>query len=181
MRSGEPDAVQNVRDRVRRILAFQRLRIPHQDRDDLEQEIMTEVWRAVNRSGFDFRAGFWGFVEVVTSRRCIDWLRARRERFPVVESLRDDGRNPFERVLDGERAEIASQIWEALEPECRKIIVMRLHEGIPYKEIAQILGKGEGALRVQMYRCIRSARDVVKRMDPGVWQGIGEGGPDGTS
>jgi len=143
---------------------------------------MTEVWQAVNRPGFDFVAGFWGFVEVVTSRRCIDWLRAkRREPSPVAKDIRDQGRNPFERVLDGERAKIASQVLQALEPECRKLIAMRLHEGISYKEIARILGKGEGALRVQFYRCIRSARDVVNRMDRGACLDIGEGGPDGPS
>ena len=78
MRLGEAAAVDHVRARVRKILAFKRLRIPDQDRDDLEQEIMTEVWQAVNRPEFDFTAGFWGFVEIVTSRRCIDWLRSRK-------------------------------------------------------------------------------------------------------
>ena len=29
-----------------------------------------------------------------------------------------------------------------------------------FKEIAKILGRSEGALRVQMYRCIRNARDI---------------------
>ena len=181
MRAGDSVAVDHVRARVRRILAFKRLRIPVEDRDDLEQGIMTEVWQAVNRPGFDFTAGFWGFVEVVTSRRCIDWLRARREPSLVAVDLRDQGRNPFERVLGGERAKIASQVLQALEPECRKLIVMRLHEGISYKEVARVLGKSEGALRVQFYRCIRSARDIVTRMDPGVWRGAGEGGPDGPS
>ena len=85
MRLGEAAAVDHVRARVRKILAFKRLRIPGQDRDDLEQEIMTEVWQAVNRPGFDFTAGFWGFVEVVTSRRCIDWLRSRKVSAPISE------------------------------------------------------------------------------------------------
>ena len=143
---------------------------------------MTEVWQAVNRPGFDFAAGFWGFVEIVTSRRCIDWIRAQKgEPVPYTADLRDGGRNPFERVLDGERAKIASQVLQALEPECRKLIAMRLHEGISYKEIARILGKSEGALRVQFYRCVRGARDVVNRMDPGACLGFGEGGLDGPS
>ena len=181
LRRGEPAADQVVRKRVRRILSHKGLRIPSEDRLDLEQEIMTEVWLAVNRPGFDFRAGFWGFIEVVTSRRCIDWLRGRRGRVPVAEDLRDEGRNPLERVLDGERAKIASEVLEALEPECRKMIVMLLHQGVPYKEIAKTLGKSEGALRVQMHRCIHRARDIIQRVDPGACLGIEEGGPDGPS
>ena len=50
MQRGDADAVGKVRERVRRILAFRRLKIPKQDRDDLEQEIMTEVWQAVNQT-----------------------------------------------------------------------------------------------------------------------------------
>ena len=181
LQNGDSHAVQIVRRRVRTILAFKKLGIPHQERQDLEQEIMTAVWQAVNRPGFDFGAGFWGFVETVSSRRCIDWLRSVRELSPVAENLRDEGQNPFERLLSSERTKIVSQVLEALQPQCRKIIAMRLQEGISYKKIAEILGKKEGALRVQLHRCIRSARDIVNRMDPGVLRGAGEDGPDGPS
>lgn len=140
-----------------------------------------EIWQAVNRSGFDLSAGFWGFVEIVTSRRCIDWLRAKRNPVPVEEDLRYIGQSPFEQLLDNERAKIASQVLEALEPECRKIIVLRLHEDLPFKEIAQIVDKSEGALRVQMYRCIQRARDLVNRLDPSVVRSIREGESDGPS
>ncbi len=181
MRLGDPDAVDHVRRRVQRILSFKRLRIPDQDRDDLEQEIMAEVWQAVNRPEFDFTAGFWGFVEVVTSRRCIDWLRARREGYPLAENIRDKGRNPVEQVLDRERARMASQVLGTLEPGCRELIGMRLNKGMSYKDIAQILGKSEGGLRVQMYRCIRVARDILNRIDPQSCVDFWEGGRDGPS
>jgi RNA polymerase sigma factor (sigma-70 family) len=161
MRLGEAAAVDHVRVRVRRILAFKRLRIPAQDRDDLEQEIMTEVWRAINRPGFDFTAGFWGFVEVVTSRRCIDWLRSRKVGLPLSENLLDRGRNPLQKTLDNERANLADRLLSALEPDCRELIVLRLREGRSYSMIARDLGKKEGALRVQMYRCIRSAQQLL--------------------
>lgn len=168
LRRGEAGAVSHVRERVRRILSYRRIGIPDQARDDLEQEIMTELWQAVNRSSFDFTSGFWGFVEVVTSRRCIDWRRSnRRESLPLVGSFRDAGKSPVERLLDGERSEIALQILQALDPTCRRLITMRLREGLSYREVAKTLGKSEGAVRVQMHRCIRSAQQIVEAMDSG--------------
>ena len=167
IRRGDADAVRHVRERVRRILAYKRLRIPGHDRDDLEQEIMTEVWQAVNRSGFDFTAGFWGFVEIVTSRRCIDWLRSRKDRAPLAENLRFRGRNPLQQTLDNERADLAEKILAALDPTCRKLILLRLREGLSYSKIAQELGKTQGALRVQMYRCIRTAQRMLKDLQVG--------------
>jgi len=161
MRLGEAAAVDHVRARVRKILAFKRLRIPVQDREDLEQEIMTEVWQAVNRPEFDFTAGFWGFVEVVTSRRCIDWLRSRKVSAQISEDFLDSGKSPLQKTLDNERTGLAEKVLAALDPDCRKLILLRLREGCSYSAIARDLGKTEGALRVQMYRCIRAAQHLL--------------------
>ncbi len=162
MRTGEAAAVDHVRARVRRILAFKRLRIPDQDREDLEQEIMTEVWQAVNRPAFDFTAGFWGLVEVVASRRCIDWLRSRKVRLPLSENLLDSGRNPLQKTLDNERTDLGEKVLAALDPGCRELIRLRLAEGCSYSKIAHDLGRSEGALRVQMYRCLRAAQQLLE-------------------
>lgn len=161
MQRGEAAAVDHVRERVRKILRFKRLGIPGQERDDLEQEIMTVVWQAVNRPGFDFTAGFWGFVEVVSSRRCIDWLRSRKVSAPISEDLLDSGKSPLQKTLDNERADLAEKVLATLDPDCRKLILLRLREGRSYSKIARDLGKTEGALRVQMYRCIRAAQQLL--------------------
>jgi RNA polymerase sigma factor (sigma-70 family) len=149
---------------VARILRHGGLAIPEQERDDLEQEIVTEVWQAVNRSRFDFFAGFWGFVEVVTTRRCIDWLRARRAAAASLpeevtpQEITSKERGPLQETLLRERAVLATEILAALDPECQKLIAMRMRDGLSYREISRATGRSEGALRIQLYRCIRQAR-----------------------
>jgi RNA polymerase sigma-70 factor (ECF subfamily) len=161
LRRGDVDAVRHVRERVRKILGYRRLAIPNHDRDDLEQEVMVELWRAVNRPGFDFSAGFWGFVEVVTSRRCIDWLRSQRTPVRLLESIRDERSSPLDSLLDDERAGIARHALERLDSECKMILTMRIQHRLPYREIAEHLGKSEGAVRVQVHRCIRRAQQLI--------------------
>lgn len=163
LRRGEPRAVEEVRHRVARILAHGGLAIPDQERDDLEQEVMAEIWQAVNRSRFDFSAGFWGFVEVVTSRRCIDWLRTRREKLPLPEEVVSPHRGPLRQTLERERSDLGSEVLSALDPPCRELITLRLRDDLSYAEIARATGKTEGALRIQLYRCIRRAREVLQR------------------
>jgi RNA polymerase sigma-70 factor (ECF subfamily) len=175
LRRGDAEAVLFVRERVERILAFKGLKIPKQDRDDLAQEILTGIWQAVIRPEFDLTAGFWGFVEVVTSRRCIDWLRRRKDQSPLTEDIRDGAKNQLETTLDQERVQQASEILAALDPECRKLIVFRLIEDRSYSDISELLGKTEGALRVQMYRCIRSAKQILSKKEPGLQSAIGDG------
>lgn len=162
LQRGEPQAFQRVRERVRRILAYRRIQIPAGDREDLEQDVMTEVWRAVNRPGFDHSAGFWGFVEVVTARRCIDWLRAQRVGLPVAEELPDRASSPVDAVLAAERMEVVSTVIDELDPGCRQVIQLRFRHGKSYREIAGILGKSEGALRVQFHRCVRRAQELLE-------------------
>lgn len=156
-----------VRDRIRRILSFRGLRIPAAEREDLEQEIMTEVWQAVNRSAFDFTAGFWGFVEVVSSRRCIDWLRRQREHAAPQTSLADPRSGPSETLLDQERSDLAATVIRALDPACRELVAMRFHHGLSYDEIGARVGKSAGAVRVQMHRCIQRARELVAELSDG--------------
>lgn len=163
LRRGDPSAAQEVRARVSRILQYRSLSIPEADREDLEQEIVTEVWQAVNRTGFDVSAGFWGFVEVVSSRRCIDWLRARRQGSPLSEELRFAGAGPLSGVLEKERARLASVVLAELDPSCRDLITLRLRDGLSYAEVARVSNRSEGALRVQLYRCIRAARTILTR------------------
>lgn len=165
LKLGRPEAVREVRRRVKRIVAYGGLAIPLQERDDLEQEVMADIWRAVNGPRFDFSAGFWGFVEVVTSRRCIDWLRTRRDKVALSEELAAPVQGPLGDALERERATLASEVLAALDPRCRELIGLRLRDDLSYAEIARALGESEGALRVQLHRCVGRARQLVKRID----------------
>lgn len=164
LKLGRPEAVQEVRRRVKRMVAYDGLTIPLDERDDLEQEVMADIWRAVTNPGFDFSGGFWGFVEVVTSRRCIDWLRARRDKLALSEELASPAKGPLGDALERERAELATEVLSALDARCRELVTLRLRDDLSYAEIARALGGSEGALRVQLHRCVGRARQLVKRI-----------------
>jgi len=164
IRSGDAEAVRQVRERVRKIIGFKHLRIPDDQLDDLEQEIVTQIWQAVNQRSFEPSRGFWGFVELVTTRRCIDWLRTRRPRAPLSETIRDEGPGPLRKTLRQERSRLVSSVLESLGPPCRALISLRLEEGLSYRELSRRLGKSEGALRVQMYRCVQRAGALLQSL-----------------
>ncbi len=168
-----------MRDRVTRIISSGRIDVPVDEREDLVQEVLAELWQAVNRKGFDFAAGFWGFVEVVTARRCIDWLRSRRQRGPVPDDLVDADESQLDGVLAAERSDIVAEVLEELGPECRKVILMRMREGLPYRTMSRELGRSEGALRVQVYRCIHAAKRILRERYPDVMRHSDRSGSDG--
>lgn len=163
LQRGEAWAIAEVEGRVGRILAFRGYRIPPQDREDLGQEVMTQVWQAVKRPGFDPGGGFLGFVELVTARRSVDWLRAQRQEAPLGEGVADSRATPAEETMDRERTRLAAAAVDGLEAPCRELIRLHVGLGKGYREISRLLGRSEGALRTQMHRCIQTARRLLEQ------------------
>ncbi len=163
-RRGDPEAVRAVRERVRRIVGFRGYRMTATDRQDVEQEVMTQIWQAANRAGFDAGNRFWGFVEVVTARRCIDWLRKKRFEQTEESDIADLRPGPQESTLRREEHRLAQTALAQLRKPCRDLIDQHVGEGKSYRQLAELLGKSEGALRVQMFRCIQEARKILDRL-----------------
>jgi RNA polymerase sigma factor (sigma-70 family) len=160
---GDPAAAQEIRQRVRRILAYRGYGFSREARRDLEQDVMTQLWQAVHQPRTDLGIRFWGFVETVTARRAIDRLRVRRKHVALDERMAG-GPDPLAQTLARERADLARAVLERLPESCRRLIWLQLGEGRNYREISKILGKSDGALRVEMYRCIRKGRELLEEL-----------------
>lgn len=162
-RRGDRAATKLVRRRVRRIVSYRRYGMSREDRIDVEQEVMTQLWQATRQHDCRFEGGFWGFVETVAIRRCIDWLRAHREHAALDPSRPAQG-DPLSHALVKERDELASAAVERLDDQCRELLRLRVDEHRSYREISRILGASEGALRIRMHRCIEKAGEILRRL-----------------
>ena len=160
--AGDEDAAALVRDRIGRVLSFRGFDISAEDRRDIQQDVVAQVWQAVREPTFNFQLGFWGFVETVTARRCIDWLRAARPQVSVEADLPDRTAGALDALLAREHVALAYAAIAQLGRECRDVVY--LHAGMQrsYREIADILGVTEGALRVRLHRCVRQAREALR-------------------
>lgn len=160
-------ATEEVRGRVERTLAFRGYGIPREDRRDLEQIVMAQLWEAVAQPGFDTGAGFWGFIEVVVARRCVDWLRGCKAEVPFEASHAgpDPSGDPQEAVLRRERYGLIEATLERLPEGCRRLIRLHLEQELTYAEAAEVLGTSEGALRVRMHRCIQRAQGILRELE----------------
>lgn len=161
---GDAEATRCVKDRVERILAFRGYRIPLEDRRDLGQEVMTQLWQAVRQPSFEVGMGFWKFVEIVVVRRCIDWVRTYKKTLPLEVSVPDGRNDPLDDVLARERHELARAVLAKLKKPCRDLIYFHSTLKMSYRQISEKVGKSEGALRVQLFRCIEEARTILKEL-----------------
>jgi len=152
---------------VRRVVSQRGYGIPSADRVDIAQEALLQIWREASGAAFAFRRDLAAFACLIASRRCIDWRRRRRNETPLDPSMPDRQAGPDGQVLAAEREDLASRLLEEMRAACRELIRMRIIEGRAYSEIAERLGRSEGALRTATWQCLKEARDHLRRLDPG--------------
>ncbi|MBV9410935.1 MAG: RNA polymerase sigma factor [Acidimicrobiia bacterium] len=141
------------------------------------EDLASEVWLGIGRNlaNFDGDEGaFRGWVFTIARRRVVDHRRrrGRRQTDPVpAEALvaiaaADD---PEAAVLDVAAAdEVRRLIADLLPPDQADAVLLRVVAGLDAGQIATILGKRPGAVRVLQHRALRtlakefSSRGVTK-------------------
>ena len=141
------------------------------DAMDLSQEAFIRAWRGLGQ--YQFGAEFSTWLYRLTRNVCIDFLRAQKRRQTVPLHLNDDegetelplpdtAEGPEERAVAGERRRALAQAMQALSPEHREILTLRVIEDLPYEQIAQILGVRTGTVKSRLARARISLKNILK-------------------
>ena len=141
------------------------------DAEDLTQDVFVRVFRSLD----SFVPGnFDAWVHRITTNLFLDGARRRqRIRFDALADdadnrLADLGAGPVERFdlthLDGE----VRDALMALRPEFRAAVVLCDIEGLPYEEVADVLGVKLGTVRSRIHRGRSQLRERLAHRAPGV-------------
>jgi RNA polymerase sigma-70 factor (ECF subfamily) len=135
---------------------------------DLTQETFIRVYTASDR--FDQSRKFRPWVLCIARNLCLNELK-RRKTVPM-ESLEDHARRgdssevfrsteyvPDERAMSDERLELLERALDSLAEDAREIVVLRFFQRMSAREIADIVGSTEGAVRTRLHRILMSLRD----------------------
>ena len=139
-----------------------------QDAEDLTQESF--VWAFKNIGSFRAEAAFGTWLYRIASNRCLGELRKRKPRFQSVEAMEEQGvvalavtgPNPEEQVV---RKEAVRRVEAAVAelPESQRIVfVLGTQMGMRYREIGDIVGCSEDAVKVRIHRARKRVRDAIK-------------------
>jgi RNA polymerase sigma-70 factor (ECF subfamily) len=134
--------------------------------EDLAADTWVSVIRGLERFRGDERA-FRAWVFTVARHRAIDWRRqaARRPTSPVPADLlaeRPAPDDPVAAVLETRSTRAALALVAELPPDQAEVVALRVLGGLEVAEVARILGKRPGAVRVLAHRGLRR---LAKRME----------------
>ncbi|MBI3160058.1 MAG: RNA polymerase sigma factor [Chloroflexi bacterium] len=136
-----------------------------EDAEDLAIEAFTRAWEYLPRYR-DRGHSFSAFLYSVARNALIDHYRRRKTRagleveaddaFPDTADLPED-----QILLQRQRRELINALSD-LPPDYRQVLVLRFINEEPLEDIARILRRSEGAVRVLQHRALKALRKILE-------------------
>lgn len=154
------------------------------DAEDLTQEAFFRAFRSFRDYQGDRPFENWIFR--IVTRLFLDLLRSRRRRIKAVSfdaplagnanddslhfDMPDERPNPEQELVRGSFSEDLQRVLDSLSAEQRMLVTLADIEGLPYKEIAEMLDKPVGTIRSRLHRThklIRHRLELIQRESAG--------------
>ncbi|HJQ20721.1 MAG TPA: RNA polymerase sigma factor [Gemmatimonadaceae bacterium] len=134
-------------------------------RDDIDELVQDTFVRAfASLDGFRGDSSFRTWLFSIERRLVLDRQRSRKRHQPP-EELRDDAAatasDPLDEVVATESEARVRRAIDRLTPTQREVFLLRVTEGLSYREIAAALDSTEGAARVHYHNAMRVIKEFV--------------------
>lgn len=128
--------------------------------EDLTEEVFLKAWKGINR--FTCKGPpFSSWLYRIAHNHIIDYFRTNRQLSLIDSAVQANSENPEEVV---EEQLIKSKLLAAIhELPCQQqqIIILKFIEELDNKEIEDIIGKSQGAIRVMQMRALIALRQKL--------------------
>jgi RNA polymerase sigma-70 factor (ECF subfamily) len=136
------------------------------DAEDLVQDVFIRAWKAIGRYQ-DKGVPFIGWLMVIADNLISDYHSSRSNfnQTPLDEisdSVCDTSPGPDDLAEIGFRNTKVREAILSLSSDKQRVIVWRFIDGFSHREIAKILRKSEGAVRVLQYRALTELKQSLE-------------------
>lgn len=127
---------------------------------DMVQDVFLKLWnKRVELKIDDLRSYLFGMVR----NRCMDHHRSKKQtdELHTAESVEagDEADHAIEAKQTGKQL---NEMIRALSPQCRTVFLLVRFEGLPYKEVAEILNISPKTVENHMGRALKALREGMK-------------------
>jgi len=136
------------------------IRVPSQQHaEDLTEEVFWRAWKAIER--YRPERPFLHWLYRIAHNLIINEGKrdARHQSYEVMaesgQVLQDDGPAPDSELFKQESIQQLRQALTTLSDDEQTLLTMRFFENASYDDIAQVLGKTPGSLRVLQHRALK--------------------------
>jgi len=93
-----------------------------------------------------------GYLFTIARNLFLQGLRKKSRRVPLDDDLRDRQASPYVRAEQNDKLDSVLTELQRLPEASRAALLMHAVDGMPYEEIAQVLGISLAAVKVKIYR-----------------------------
>jgi RNA polymerase sigma-70 factor (ECF subfamily) len=130
--------------------------------EDVVQDTFVRAFGALESFRGDSTLRTWLFT---IARRLVSDVRRARKRAPEMDDVREGdastGYDALDILIADESQARMRNALAGLSPTQREVFVLRVNEGLSYKEIAEVAGTTEGAARVHYHNALRQVKESL--------------------
>ncbi|MDQ4078537.1 MAG: sigma-70 family RNA polymerase sigma factor [Chloroflexota bacterium] len=135
--------------------------------EDITEQVFLKAWEAL--PGYEQRGHpFSSWLYRIAGNMVVDYhRRAETVRLAEVADeviMQEMPVNPAEQVIRREEMATLAKAIAQLPDEQQQTIILRFIEGLSHSEVADLLGKSEGACRALQYRALAALAQQLKRV-----------------
>lgn len=134
-------------------------------RDEIEELVQDTFVRAFGSlDGFRGDSSLLTWLFTIERRLMLDRRRAirrDRQRVELAEEHAITEHTALDGVVAVETEERVRAAMSRLTPTQREVFLLRVNEGVPYREIAAVVGTTEGAARVHYHNALRTVKEIL--------------------
>jgi len=152
-----------------RIYRYVRLKLGNAtDAEDTTSAVFFNAWRTIHNFSPQRESSFAAWLFRLAHNAVVDRFRSMRD---VISLDATDQRPSAHTILPSPEAQIERKVTIAeltaalklLTDEQREVVLLRFVEGLSAREVGDIMGKQEGAVRGMQFRAIEALRRAMTR------------------
>lgn len=168
VKEGDQQAFASVYDiLIDPIYRYVFFRVKDEDAEDIVETVFLKVWENIRK----YKAGkksFSAWVFRIAHNLIVDYYRANsdKETQELDETLPDENRqhNPIKVTENALRSKHLKVALDKLKVQYREIIIYKFVNEFSNSEVAEILGKSEGSLRILQFRALKALKKELEEM-----------------
>lgn len=149
-------------DRIYRHIYYRTANV--EDARDMTQEVFARAWQSLPR----YRrtsTPFLGWLFTISHNRVIDYYRKKKDYAYLNAEVSMDvrGRSPEQSAEQSFDSRMLRRAILQLQEDQQRVIVMTFIDGLAYGDIAAVINKSEGNVRVIVHRALKKLRLILDK------------------